>query len=205
MGHILRVKNKQGEWVNIPAIKGEKGDTGNSGVYVGSGEMPADCNVQIDPDGEVTTEDCFGEWIEIADITTTEEVNSFYFTTDKDGNTFNCKRIVAKLRYPQSISKTYALYVGCGGDNMYSAPYTAMNLGTTIWGADVYVELVKGKGVIFEIHMIGEKDVFIANLLKGKIIRLSDKESLSAFRVAISNSSDFVPIGSSLKIWGLKQ
>lgn len=31
---------------------GAKGDTGNSGVYLGSGDMPADCNVQIDPEGE---------------------------------------------------------------------------------------------------------------------------------------------------------
>lgn len=29
------------------------GKDGTSGVYVGSGEMPEDCNVQIDPDGEV--------------------------------------------------------------------------------------------------------------------------------------------------------
>ena len=34
---------------------GEKGDTGNSGVYLGSGDMPSDCNVQIDPNGEVLT------------------------------------------------------------------------------------------------------------------------------------------------------
>lgn len=33
-------------------IESLKGDTGNSGVYLGSGEMPADCNVQIDPTGE---------------------------------------------------------------------------------------------------------------------------------------------------------
>ncbi len=32
-----------------------KGETGNSGVYVGSGDMPDECNVQIDPDGEVLT------------------------------------------------------------------------------------------------------------------------------------------------------
>lgn len=30
-----------------------KGDEGKSGVYVGSGEMPEGCNVQIDPNGEV--------------------------------------------------------------------------------------------------------------------------------------------------------
>lgn len=33
--------------------EGDKGERGNSGVYVGSGEMPDDCNVQIDPEGEV--------------------------------------------------------------------------------------------------------------------------------------------------------
>ena len=35
--------------------RGEKGDTGNPGVYLGSGDMPADCNVQIDPNGDPTT------------------------------------------------------------------------------------------------------------------------------------------------------
>ena len=29
-----------------------KGDRGDSGVYLGTGEMPADCNVQIDPNGD---------------------------------------------------------------------------------------------------------------------------------------------------------
>ena len=35
--------------------QGDKGDTGNSGVYVGSGTMPADCNVQIDIAGDIFT------------------------------------------------------------------------------------------------------------------------------------------------------
>ncbi len=42
-------KGEQG----IQGPKGDKGATGNSGVYFGSGEMPTDCNVQIDPDGDV--------------------------------------------------------------------------------------------------------------------------------------------------------
>lgn len=40
---------------SLKGDKGEKGDTGNSGVYLGSGDMPSDCNVQIDPNGEVLT------------------------------------------------------------------------------------------------------------------------------------------------------
>jgi hypothetical protein len=34
---------------------GEKGDTGNPGIYLGTGDMPEDCNVQIDPNGNVFT------------------------------------------------------------------------------------------------------------------------------------------------------
>lgn len=43
----------------LEALRGEKGDTGekgeagNPGVYLGGGDMPEDCNVQIDPNGDV--------------------------------------------------------------------------------------------------------------------------------------------------------
>ena len=48
--------------VNIKGEKGEKGDKGEigepgqSGVYIGSGEMPDGCNVQIDPNGDDATD-----------------------------------------------------------------------------------------------------------------------------------------------------
>lgn len=34
-----------------------KGEPGNPGVYLGSGDMPEDCNVQIDPNGDILTID----------------------------------------------------------------------------------------------------------------------------------------------------
>lgn len=39
------------EW--LESLKGKEGERGNSGVYIGSGDMPDDCNVQIDPTSEV--------------------------------------------------------------------------------------------------------------------------------------------------------
>lgn len=39
------------------SLKGDKGEKGNPGVYIGSGAMPADCNVQIDPNGDCFTLD----------------------------------------------------------------------------------------------------------------------------------------------------
>ena len=37
----------------VKGDKGDKGDTGNPGIYLGGGDMPEDCNVQIDPNGDV--------------------------------------------------------------------------------------------------------------------------------------------------------
>jgi len=46
------------EWLaSLKGNKGDKGDRGNPGVYVGTGDMPEDCNVQIDPDGDTFTVD----------------------------------------------------------------------------------------------------------------------------------------------------
>ena len=44
--------------------QGVKGEKGSSGVYVGSGEMPEDCNVQIDLEGEIISEDEYKDYIE---------------------------------------------------------------------------------------------------------------------------------------------
>lgn len=69
---ILRVRDDKGNIIDIPAIKGDKGEKGETGtvgfdeltqeqiesltgVYVGAGEMPQHCNVQIDPTAEPTS------------------------------------------------------------------------------------------------------------------------------------------------------
>ena len=57
-----------------PGADGKDGAPGKSGVYVGSGEMPEDCNIQIDPSGET------------AEYVTKKEFNEFSNTIA--GNTF---------------------------------------------------------------------------------------------------------------------
>ena len=49
MASIFTVRDKLGNIIEIPALKGEDG---KSGVYVGTGEMPDGYYVQIDPEGE---------------------------------------------------------------------------------------------------------------------------------------------------------
>lgn len=76
------------EWVNLGSLKGPKGDkgeTGNSGVYVGSGDMPDDCNVQIDPTGEVITQEELSNAIQRT-IETEANLDSLISNFDKLGN-----------------------------------------------------------------------------------------------------------------------
>lgn len=42
---------------SLKGEKGDKGDRGDSGVYIGTGDMPTDCSVQIDPNGEPLTKE----------------------------------------------------------------------------------------------------------------------------------------------------
>ncbi len=65
---------------DVDYFDGEKGDKGESGVYVGSGDMPDGYNVQIDPDGEGSTlEALIAEAMQ--DAITTEE---WTFTLDDE-------------------------------------------------------------------------------------------------------------------------
>jgi hypothetical protein len=66
---ILRIRDDNGNIVEIPALRGPQGpqgiqgeqgpqgiqgEQGHSGVYVGSGDMPDGYDVQIDPNGSAT-------------------------------------------------------------------------------------------------------------------------------------------------------
>ena len=76
------------EWVNLGSLKGPKGDkgeTGNSGVYVGSGDMPDDCNVQIDPTGEVITYEELSQTIQRS-IENEANIDGLINNLDKLGN-----------------------------------------------------------------------------------------------------------------------
>ena len=76
------------EWVNLGLLqgpKGDKGETGNSGVYIGSGDMPDDCNVQIDPTGKIITYEELSEAIQLSKENEAN-IDSLINNLDKLGN-----------------------------------------------------------------------------------------------------------------------
>lgn len=80
------------EW--LESLKGEQGERGNPGVYLGSGDMPEDCNVQIDPGGTGISVDDI-----IADIL----------------DTLKRTAKVAKIGYVTLLANAWV-----GGNNLYS-------------------------------------------------------------------------------------
>ncbi len=75
-GTSLGIRRKGETEYQYSDLHGDKGDKGESGVYVGSGDMPEGYNVQIDPDGKET------------DLVTRDEADSSYASkalADKSG------------------------------------------------------------------------------------------------------------------------
>lgn len=104
---------------SVNFTKGDKGERGDSGVYVGSGEMPADCNVQVDPDGEATVVLVGKTW------TLDEASEAAVWNTGGAGN------VVLNFGIPRGVK-------GDKGDRG-STPYIGENLHWWIDGVDTNV------------------------------------------------------------------
>jgi hypothetical protein len=80
---ILQVKNSNGEWIEVPAIKGNNGD---SGVYIGAEEPTNNANVWIDTQGEDT------------DITSTDIIDILGYTPAKQDDVTNLSEEIVELK-----------------------------------------------------------------------------------------------------------
>lgn len=68
---------------DLKGEKGDKGEIGNSGVYVGSGDMPDGYNVQIDPNSEgETLEDMIAETLQNVGVDMNVLVYDYTFTDE---------------------------------------------------------------------------------------------------------------------------
>lgn len=71
-------------------------------IYVGSGEMPEDCNIQIDPDGN----EYFSEtWKQITDFTLTDEA-VINLTKDMSDNPISLKKFKVLAELPEVTTAT---------------------------------------------------------------------------------------------------
>lgn len=200
-------RGPQGE----PGVQGEPGERGASGVYVGSGEMPADCNVQIDPSGD-TAVIPKEEWIDIADFVTTEEITYFYLDRDINGEPFSCRKIMAKIYAPSPLLNS--IWAGTTY-NIWNGINCGANIGTNVREAAVIFEVIPDMYteaciVLNNGLSSGMENYFWQNQPTPHFI-LTKKEAhrrpMSGIRVGISYedaANSVWPIGTHIQVRGLR-
>jgi hypothetical protein len=167
--------------------KGEKGDRGEQGPVGPMGPKGAD------------------EWITIADITTTEEVTSINITMDKDGNQFVCNRVVYGISLPTDWGGSgFNLAFGC----------------VDFWEKGIYfgIHETRNKQIYLEHEVVdAEADIFtayaqsstsyIGNNNGGAGVRTDTSrcgDIIDSCHLSVREQSFGFPIGTQIKIWGLK-
>lgn len=143
------------------------------------------------------------EWFEIADITSTEEVNSFYVNKDKNGNPFVCKRIVALMVLPSEIAGAIGEYFG-GCNSIWGYPGITKNCGNNYTVRGYNVSVVRGCFTEFDWRASNTAHFF--NNDDGSAIRSGNgfTDLLTQFFVCRQVTDDLYPVGTQLKVWGLK-
>ena len=123
MTAMMRIRNENGEYVDIPALvgprgptgpkgatgeQGPKGATGDPGVHIGSEEPTGETRVWIIPNGEAT--DLEGEY-ELIETFTLDEDAAFDRTAEPDGTPYKFKGFAIKGKTAgETIPNTSYIY-----------------------------------------------------------------------------------------------
>ena len=95
---IMKLKQADGSWIEVPALvgdKGDKGDRGDTGVYIGTDTPPENSNVWINPNGEPTSTE---DWEFDLEDETTETKTVVVLGSDEASA--NGKLAILKLKQP---------------------------------------------------------------------------------------------------------
>lgn len=203
-GTILTITSDSG--TSSADLQGEKGDTGIRGPQGAPG------NVEFsDLTDEQKSALLSDEWIDIADITTTEEVKSVYVDKDINGNAFSCRQIIAKILSPSVLSGGIwtSSTDGAWGNHLYGS-----NLGWETKEIFIKYNIVVGNFAEWEIYtspgISTTKEQYFNQKEPGKIATLDDagySQPMSGIRVARGYDdlgTDVFPIGTRILIKGVK-
>ena len=147
-----------------------------------------------------------GEWIQIGDVEITED-GVFYlkFTTDLNGNPFSCSKIVANFVFPsEPTSKGITMSVEPTGNSNVGEIF-AHNINAACRNYYMSAELIPGSAVIFDVAQNNASKVFYG-IYAGRAMFATELTGLTCFAVRNGyGSTDKLPIGTTLKVWGLKK
>lgn len=139
------------------------------------------------------------DWIDIADITTTEEAKKFLFTTDINGNSFECKKVCGVIALPTSTSAKGMYFGGTRADSI-----AFCNLDRD--GLYMTCEVIKGKCNRYTAAVRVGGAHWLGYDGDGELIRYTgaNGEYFTDFQIETYAEGFMFPVGTQIKIWGLK-
>ena len=132
------------------------------------------------------------EWIQIANTTLTEDVASLEFTTDINGNPFNCKKIVLRVM----LSGGHGV---AGQEWWFGRNAECKSLTINTFGA-VYIMEVNG----FFARYYGESYAgWLQDNMYRACMKLDDVNTIEKF-VLQAPTANLLKSGDKIEVWGLK-
>jgi hypothetical protein len=146
------------------------------------------------------------EWVDIANLTTDTEVPKFEFIKDINGNSFECKKIIAKCELPAAFGHSnFGL--------IFEIQNQAANIYTNMLSTGVRfmneTEVIKPNLAKFTLTALAEADYYLPMTGRSSVqVReyTNGIMPITAYVIKAYHSSQIVkfPIGTKIKVWVLK-
>ena len=214
--NILRVELTNGTYRDFVVKNGPKGDPGMTGL--GGIRGPRGAQGSQGPKGEKGDKGDRGEpgpagpmgpmgaeeWIDIADITTTEETAMFEFATDANGNPLKCKKVIAKGEFPAAFGhSSFGLIFEI--QNQFSNIYTNMPSSSVRFMNET--EVIKPNLVKFTLTSVAEDDYYLP-MTGCSSIQMREYTNgimpITKYIIKTYGAGNIFPIGTKIKVWGVK-
>ena len=143
------------------------------------------------------------EWIDLADITTEEDVSYITFDKDVNGNPFSVKKVVVLVKLPAQLLQQ-GVYISTGM-KQWNGASLGVNIALDARFIHGSIEVMDGKYTELKIAQTKIKN-FSSNYAFTNIIS-EDCSLISAFYFGGAYSSamnNHIPAGTTLKVWGVK-
>lgn len=149
-------------------------------------------NIGAAAEGE-TSSSSRQEWITIADITTTEEINKIWQAAS------GFKRIIMYIYLPSdlSVKSFYGFYTSDMWSSLFGFSFTGEGRKLLL-----DFEVIDNLGVTLQLNINGNNNS-VTNVNNGKLLREGIQNELNGIGTALQNNGIF-PIGTVVKIRGLK-
>jgi hypothetical protein len=211
--NILRVELTNGTYRDFVVKNGPKGDPGMTGL--GGIRGPRGAQGSQGPKGEKGDKGDRGEqgpvgpmgpkgaeeWIDIADITTTEAVTTIHISKDVNGNPFDCKKIAMLIKFPETKS-TFAFRVSMT-EYFWKQPVFAITIPNnhSVISATF---TTNGEYVDALVSFTLAEGSYCSSIPAYLINTQGDVKELTQLTLHTAQASETYPVGTIIKIWGLK-